>query len=119
MAALVAAPLVFLVLFFAKMVSKVIGVYPITRAYKYPKGEAKYTTLLMSTGLTFGSIAALFGITHGVINQSQYSYLVAAIIGSAVIPTLIANARYLPKHLIKDHEMTADDLQVIEPKTNE
>jgi len=118
-AALIAAPVVFLVLFFAKMVSKVIGVYPITRAYKYPKGEAKYTTLLMSTGLTFGSIAALFGITHGVINQSQYSYLVAAIIGSAVIPTLIANARYLPKHLIKDHEMTADDLQVIEPKTNE
>jgi Kef-type K+ transport system membrane component KefB len=116
-AALIAAPMVFLVLFFAKMISKIIGVYPVTRAYKYPKGEAKYTTLLMSTGLTFGSISALFGLTHGVISQAQYSYLIAAVIGSAVIPTLIANARYLPSHLIKDQEMTAVDLQEIEPKT--
>jgi Kef-type K+ transport system membrane component KefB len=109
--ALIAAPLIFLVLFFAKMISKIIGVYPITRTYKYPKGEAKYTTLLMSTGLTFGSISALFGLTHGVITQAQYSYLVAAVIVSAVIPTLIANARYLPHHLIKDQEMDAADLQ--------
>ena len=116
--ALVAAPLIFLALFFAKMISKIIGVYPITRAFKYPTGEAKYTTLLMSTGLTFGSISALFGLAHGVINQAQYSYLVAAVIASAVIPTLIANARYLPRHLIKDHEITAENLQTIEPKNN-
>jgi hypothetical protein len=49
--------------------------------------EAIYTTLLMSTGLTFGSISALFGLTHGVIDQAQYSFLIAAVIGSAVIPT--------------------------------
>ena len=72
----------------------------------------------MSTGLTFGSISALFGLAHGVINQAQYSYLVAAVIASAVIPTLIANARYLPRHLIKDHEIIAEDLQTIEPKNN-
>jgi len=41
----------------------------------------------MSTGLTFGSISALFGLTHGVIDQAQYSFLIAAVIGSAVIPT--------------------------------
>ncbi|GAQ94354.1 hypothetical protein TAGGR_1534 [Thermodesulfovibrio aggregans] len=59
-----------------------------------------YTTLLMSTGLTFGSISALFGLTHGIIDQTQYSLLIAAVIGSAVIPTIIANAFYLPKYLL-------------------
>ena len=59
-----------------------------------------YTTLLMSTGLTFGTISSLFGLSHGIIIQAQYSALVAAVIGSAVIPTLIANAFYLPRHLL-------------------
>ena len=98
--ALIAAPAAFLILLAAKMVTKFVGVYPATAAFKYPKGEAMYTTLLMSTGLTFGSISALFGLTHGVITQVQYSYLVATVIGSAVIPTLVANAFYLPRHLI-------------------
>jgi glutathione-regulated potassium-efflux system ancillary protein KefC len=95
---------IFLVLFMAKMVTKTVGVYPTTKFFKYPKKEAIYTTLLMSTGLTFGSISALFGLNHGVITQAQYSYLIAAVIGSAVIPTIIANAFYLPKHLLELHE---------------
>jgi hypothetical protein len=61
-----------------------------------------YTTLLMSTGLTFGSISALFGLTHGVIDRGQYSLLILAVIGSAVVPTLIANAIYLPRHLLAE-----------------
>ena len=63
-----------------------------------------YTTLLMSTGLTFGTISSLFGLSHGIISQAQYSALVAAVIGSAVIPTLIANAFYLPRHLLPRSE---------------
>ena len=59
-----------------------------------------YTTLLMSTGLTFGTISSLFGLSHGIVDQGQYSALVAAVIGSAVIPTVIANAFYLPRHLL-------------------
>jgi len=55
----------------------------------------------MSTGLTFGSISALFGLSRGIIDQSQYSLLVATVIGSAVIPTLIANAFFLPHHLLR------------------
>ena len=47
-----------------------------------------YTTLLMSTGLTFGSISALFGLSHGIVSDAQYSFLIAAVIGSAVVPTL-------------------------------
>jgi hypothetical protein len=56
----------------------------------------------MSTGLTFGTISSLFGLSHGIITQAQYSILVAGVIGSAVIPTLIANAFYLPRHLLAD-----------------
>src|SRR5437764_10426212 len=54
----------------------------------------------ISVGLTFGSISALFGLSHGIVTQDQYSLLIAAVIGSAVVPTLIANAFFLPHHLI-------------------
>jgi hypothetical protein len=48
-----------------------------------------YPTLLMSTGLTFGSISALFGVTNHIIDQQQYTVLVTAVIGSAVVPTVL------------------------------
>ena len=99
--ALVAAPASFVIFLVAKIAAKLAGVYPATRLYKAPKGEAMYTTLLMSTGLTFGSISALFGLTNGIINQAQYSYLVATVIVSAVLPTIVANAFYLPRHLLR------------------
>ena len=98
--ALIAAPMTFLVLLVAKVAAKFAGVYPATKLYKSPPTEAMYTTLLMSTGLTFGSISALFGLSHGIIDQAQYSYLVAAVIASAVLPTLVANAFFLPRHLL-------------------
>ncbi len=98
--ALIAAPLAFCVLLGSKMVTKFGGVFPITRAFHSPTREGLYTTLLMSTGLTFGSISALFGLTHGIVSQAQYSLLIAAVIGSAVVPTLIANAFFLPHHLL-------------------
>ena len=46
------------------------------------------------------NISSLFGLTHHIIDQDQYSILVAGVIGSAVVPTLIANAFYLPRHLL-------------------
>jgi len=98
--ALIAAPAAFVLLLSGKMITKVAGVYPVTRAYRSPRQEGMYTTLLMSTGLTFGTISALFGLSHQLINQAQYSALVAAVIGSAVVPTLIANAFFLPRHLL-------------------
>jgi glutathione-regulated potassium-efflux system ancillary protein KefC len=102
--ALLAAPGAFLVLLLVKMASKFAGVYPVTKIYGSPRQEAMYTTLLMSTGLTFGSISALFGLTHGIIDQAQYSLLVLTVIGSAVIPTLIANAFFMPRHLLSKLE---------------
>jgi Kef-type K+ transport system membrane component KefB len=98
--AIFAAPVALLVLFAAKMTTKIIGVYPATKAYKYAHMEGIYTTLLMSTGLTFGSISALFGLTHQIIDQVQYSLLIVAVIASAVVPTLIANAFFIPKYLL-------------------
>ncbi|HET9244388.1 MAG TPA: cation:proton antiporter [Xanthobacteraceae bacterium] len=99
---LVAAPAAFLFMLVVKVFSKIIGVYPVTKVYKAPNKEAMYTTLLMSTGLTFGTISALFGLSRGIIDQGQYSALVAAVIASAVIPTVIANAFYLPRHLLPE-----------------
>jgi len=97
--ALLGAPLTVIVLFFAKMLSKILGVFPAVKTFRYAQQEAVYYTLMMSTGLTFGTISALFGLSHGIITPEQYSYLVATVIGSAVIPTLIANAYFMPIHL--------------------
>jgi len=105
--ALVAAPAAFLVMLVVKVFCKMVGVYPVTKFYKSPNKEAMYTTLLMSTGLTFGTISALFGLSRGIIDQDQYSALVAAVIASAVIPTVIANAFYLPRQLLPDPALEA------------
>jgi len=104
--ALIAAPLVFVVLFFAKMFSKIVGLLPTVRAFEYQREEGLYYTLMMSTGLTFGTISALFGLNHNIITEAQYSFLVATVIGSAVIPTVIANAFFMPRHLLPKAEKT-------------
>lgn len=96
--ALIAAPVFFIVLFFGKLLTKSLGVYPVTKLFGAPKQEAIYTTLLMSTGLTFGTISALFGLSHGIVDSGQYSHLVAVVIASAFIPTIIANLFFLPRH---------------------
>jgi glutathione-regulated potassium-efflux system ancillary protein KefC len=108
---LVAAPAAFIFLLIIKVGTKIIGVYPVTKLYKSPNKEAMYTTLLMSTGLTFGTISALFGLSRGIIDQGQYSALVAAVIASAVIPTVIANAFYLPRHLLPKAESERELLE--------
>jgi len=84
------------VFFALKMVTKFIGILPLTRAFGMEAKSGMYTTLLMSTGLTFGTISALFGLTNHIIDQRQYTILVTAVIGSAVIPTLIAQKWFLP-----------------------
>jgi glutathione-regulated potassium-efflux system ancillary protein KefC len=96
--ALAAAPVAFLVMLLTKVAAKTAGVYPVTRAFGAPRSEAVYSSLLMSTGLTFGTIAALYGFEHSIVDETQYSVLVAAVIASGVVPTLIANAWFLPRH---------------------
>jgi Kef-type K+ transport system membrane component KefB len=85
------------VLLAVKVGAKVVGVWPLTRFYGMGRREGKYTTLLMSTGLTFGTISALFGLNNGKIDERQYSILVAVVIASAVVPTMIAQAFFEPR----------------------
>jgi Kef-type K+ transport system membrane component KefB len=99
--AVVAGPVIFLALFGGKVISKIFGLFPAIKSFrKNHVKETWYYTLMMSTGLTFGTISALYGLTHNIVSREQYSFLVAAVIASAVIPTLIANKFFLPKHLL-------------------
>jgi Kef-type K+ transport system membrane component KefB len=91
---IIAAGGLFIILFLLKMITKFIGVYFLAR--KYIRNGSTYTTLLMSTGLTFGTISSVFGLTAGYIDQVQYSVLVGVVIASAVIPTFIAQKWFMP-----------------------
>jgi Kef-type K+ transport system membrane component KefB len=94
-------------LFCVKIVMKFLGVWPVVTAFHLPRKERAYTTLLMATGLTFGSIAALFGLTHRLINETQYTELVTVVILSALIPTLIAQQFFQPTVTIARDEEEA------------
>lgn len=80
-----------------KMGAKLVGVWPLTRVFKMSMREGNYTTMLMSTGLTFGTISALYGFSNNIIDQLQYSVLVTVVIGSAIVPTLIAQTFFMPE----------------------
>lgn len=93
----VASGIVLIVAFLLiKIVTKIIGVWPLTRAFRMGPREGAYTTLLMSTGLTFGTISALFGLTNHIIDQEQYTILVTVVIGSAIVPTMVAQTFFRP-----------------------
>ena len=79
-----------------KMITKFVGILPLTRYFRFERKEGMYTTLMMSTGLTFGSISALYGLTNHIIDERQYTILLTAVIGSAVVPTLIAQRWFQP-----------------------
>jgi Kef-type K+ transport system membrane component KefB len=80
-----------------KVGAKVVGVWPTARVFGLPTRDANYTTLLMSTGLTFGTIAALYGLTNGYIDQPTYTILVTVVILSALVPTVIATTFFEPE----------------------
>ncbi len=118
--ALISAPLVFVLLFAGKSISKIFGLNPVVKYFRKERTEKWYYTLMMSTGLTFGSISALYGYSHGIITQNQYSFLVVTVIASAVIPTMIATFFFLPKHLLpKDMPEKAKRQIVYESGLNE
>jgi Kef-type K+ transport system membrane component KefB len=85
------------ILLLIKLAAKFVGVWPLTKVFYMRNREANYTTLLMATGLTFGTISALFGLQNKIINQSQYSVLVTVVILSAFVPTLIAQKLFQPR----------------------
>ncbi len=97
-------------LFGAKMITKAIGVRPLTSLFGLPRRTGNYTLMLMSTGLTFGSISALFGLTNHYITSFQYTVLVTVVILSAVIPTLIAQTFFRPQAIGVKSEQEAMEL---------
>ncbi len=78
----------------AKIAPKFAGVYPLAR--RYAKPHAAFTTLLMSTGLTFGTITSLYGLQAGIIDETQFSLLVTVVVLSAIVPTAIAQHFFSP-----------------------
>jgi len=83
------------VLFAVKLVTKMGGVLPPAIRY-LPSREAMFTTLLMSTGLTFGTIASLYGLRSGIFDQAQFSVIVTVVVLSAIVPTVVAQRWFSP-----------------------
>ncbi|ATL29343.1 cation:proton antiporter [Streptomyces formicae] len=80
----------------AKLALKSVAVHPLARRYAAP--HAPFTTLLMSTGLTFGTISATYGYTAGIVTKAQFSVLVTVVVLTAVLPTAIAQRFFHPHH---------------------
>jgi Kef-type K+ transport system membrane component KefB len=115
--ALVASAGVILALLMVKLVAKGAGVWPVASAFHLPRRERIYTTLLMATGLTFGTISALYGYTHQLIDKTQYTILVTVVVLSAFVPTIIAQQLFQPRVADTDEEeaLGAEDAALIHP----
>ena len=98
-----------------KLVAKFLGVWPVAGHFGLAHRDRAYTTLLMATGLTFGSISALYGLNHGFITRVQYTELVSVVILSAFVPTLIAQMLFQPVLYDEEEEeaLGAEDISVV------
>ena len=90
--------------FLVKVIAKCVGVFPATRLFRHTPKNASYITLMMATGLTFGTISSLYGLTHHYIDQGQYTTLVTVVILTAVIPTIIAQTFFHPAEFVDPEE---------------
>jgi Kef-type K+ transport system membrane component KefB len=104
-----AGPFIFLALLGGKVAAKIFGLYPVIARFHSDHNERWFYTLLMSTGLTFGAISSMYGLTHGIITREQYSYLVAGVIASTIVPALIATIYFLPKHHLRAPSSVGED----------
>jgi hypothetical protein len=93
-----------------------VGVYPLARRFAAP--HATFTTLLMSTGLTFGTITSLYGLNAGIIDRTQFSLLVAVVVLSAIAPTAIAQRFFQPAEREPDWEEVGAPSPALEGVSN-
>jgi Kef-type K+ transport system membrane component KefB len=103
-------------LFAAKMVPKLGLVYPLARRHTGP--NATFTTLLMSTGLTFGTISALYGLTAHIIDRTQFSLLLAVVVLSAIVPTAIAQRWFSPPGEHVHHALPPEPSEILIGETS-
>jgi Kef-type K+ transport system membrane component KefB len=100
--------------FVVKLALKFAGVMPV--ALRYVRPHATYTTLLMSTGLTFGTISSLYGLNSGILDRTQFSVLITTVILSAIVPTAIAQRFFSPPlHALSEAEVLAVEDEEFEP----
>lgn len=104
------------VLVAAKMVPKLGLVYPLARRHTGP--NATFTTLLMSTGLTFGTISALYGLTAHIINRTQFSLLVTVVVLSAIVPTAVAQRWFSPPGEHVHHAIPPEPSEILIGETS-
>jgi len=90
--------------FVVKVGAKIIGVWPAARVFGHPPRHSNYLTMMMATGLTFGTISSLYGLTHHYIDRSQYTALVTVVILTALVPTVIAQIFFHPHELVPIEE---------------
>jgi len=100
--ALAAMPWLFAALLAAKLLAKLVGVLPALSVFSYSRKESVYCGLMLSTGLMLGTVIATSGLSRGLVDATQYSHIVAAVVLSAVVPVTIANVFFLPKHLLPE-----------------
>jgi Kef-type K+ transport system membrane component KefB len=92
--------------FFAvKVAAKCLGIFPAARAFRHTPKHAGYLTLMMATGLTFGTISSLYGLTHHYIDSAQYTTLVTVVILTALVPTVIAQAFFHPHEFVDPEDL--------------
>jgi len=103
-----------ILLFAVKQATKLVGVYPPSIRYLPPR-EAMFTTLLMSTGLTFGTISSLYGLRTGIFTQAQFSVIVTVVVLSAIVPTFIAQRWFEPRRDQRSHPIAGASSLVIDP----
>lgn len=106
---------VIVLLFATKMVAKLLGVWPVAAVFDVGRRDRNYVTLLMATGLTFGSISALYGLNHGIITRAQYSELLTVVVLSAVLPTLVAQRLFQPEvvDVQEEEALGAEDASIV------
>ncbi len=102
--ALAAVPWLFVVLLAAKLLSKLVGILPALRVFNYSRREGIYGGLMLSLGLMLGTVIATSGLNRGLVDATQYSHIVAAVIASAVVPVTIANTFFAPRHLMPESQ---------------
>lgn len=93
---------------FVKIATKFAGVLPV--ALRHVRPHAMFTTLLMCTGLTFGTISSLYGLNAGIIDRQQFTVVLGAVIGSAIVPTIVAQRWFSPPV----HPLTPEEIARVE-----
>jgi Kef-type K+ transport system membrane component KefB len=95
LAALAGGAVAAIVLYAAQVGAKLGALLPLSR--RLVGTDYEYVALLMSTGLVFGIVAGLYGLSTSILTSGQFSILIAVVVLSAVIPTVVAQTLVRPE----------------------